>query len=518
MDEPYNLLIADDEQWERKLVKSLLSNRYSDRMFITVAKNGKEAINICQQHRMDIVIMDISMPILDGLGAIKEIKNFSPHIDFIMLTAFSEFDYAQKALNLGVSGYLLKPVEPEKLYEKIDSLIEKRVADQRAENKTRKLEHTINQLTPLMKSIFYQKLLFNQYNRFSEIEEYRDICGVHFIPNRIAVASISRELAKKINNHSVKDLDFIIFEEKLIMFGHDQQGLISSFGEIEKELGVPLKIGVGKTYHSPLQVHLSYVEALQAKAYVSLLGKESLVLFEDIPKLLENANYFGFTESKRLISKIKRMEKTEAIDELNAIINYWTNRPVETVKAYAMELLYLFTECMYDLDFEEEFIERSREQYYVTISNASFTVQIILHIKKLVNEMLESIESRPRSYQEGIIEDCKTYIQDHYMKDIGMTDLSKKLHVNPSYLSKLFKRSVGINFVDYINNLRINRAKLLLTQTNSSIDEISSLVGFNTHKYFSYVFKKYTKISPSEYRSNDEKGGSNDEHLYSNHH
>jgi two-component system response regulator YesN len=515
MDKPFNILIVDDEQLERMLIESIIKEKYGDQFYLYLAKNGKEAIECCKEHLIDIAIMDISMPILGGLEAIIEIKKVSPHTDFFMLTAYSEFEYAQKALNYGGTGYLLKPIEPDKLFEMIDSILEKRKKAEHLRIKTEKLENTISQITPLMKNIFYQKLLFNQFIRYSEIEEFREMSGVTFIPDQVAVAELSQNQIKQLNRLFINKQNFIIYEEKLIMFGNERNKMTNLFLFFEKYTG-PLKIGVGKKYNSALNLHQSYIEALQAKAYMSLISNEKVVLFEDIQKQLKNTVHLGIKEVKHLLKQIKKADKAEVENGLS-IIKLWINQPIGNVKVGAMELLYLLTELMYDLDFEEKLIMEWREQYYLIITSAKSHEPILQQIEELITNIVEVINTRPKNFQDGMIEDCKTYIQENYMNNIDMTDLTNKLHVNPSYLSKLFKKKVGINFVDYLNNLRINRAKRLLSNTSYSIDEISLQVGFNTHKYFSYVFKKYTNTSPSEFRLESNKKGEPNEYYFTSH-
>lgn len=502
MDKKFNILIVDDEYWERELVKSLLQEQYSRLANVFSADNGKEAIELCKEQSFDVVIMDINMPLIDGLSTIEQIKEVSDTTDFIVLTAFGEFDYAQRTIELGALGYLLKPVEPEQLFAKIDFSIQRKMTNNQREKEIEQLKGTIKNFTPYLKSLFLQNLIFNQFTHSSEVEAFCQGCDMQFIPNRVGVSSITAEQAERIRDLVIPNLELLYFDSKLIMLAKvEDSSSIVPFIEFEKKAGLSLEIGVGSMSESPLHLSRSYREALQAKTYQSVYNKKSILMFEEITKAKGLNNQNGFLESKRLIHMIKSLQKSEALSVLDDIFNLWAGQPIEQVKAYTMELLYLFTMCMYELDYEENKIEETRKEYLLMISHAVDTDEIRRYIKKTLVDLIEAVEQRPRNYQEELINHCKTYIEQHYEEDIDLTWLAEKLHVSPSYLSKIFKKTLGINFVDYLNNVRIERAKFLLSHTNSSIVEISQQVGYSTHKYFSYVFKKYTNNSPTEYRS-----------------
>jgi len=515
MNKELKLLIVDDEKWERDLLTHLVTQKFSSLFKIELAKNGQEAVDQCKIGRFDIIIMDINMPLLDGLAAMKKIKEMDPETAFIILTAYGEFEYAQRAIDLGASGYLLKPVEPEPLYEKVQNLYENWIVKQENIKKMNELEKAVHQISPYMKDLFFQALLFSQFNRTAEIEEFRGLCGIPFIPKRIAVAMIPKEERRWNFPSSPEEMDVLAMEGKLVLFSHEKFDYDKFSDDWEKENGFSLQLGVGSVCSTPVHIHSSFVEAQQAQAFIALLDEGGILYYEDLKQLLNDQSYTGYVNSKQLIAEIKGANIQGAVREIDKIFREVIPKPLNVIKSFSMELLFLFTEYMYESDFEETKVSKYREHYYARMMQMTHPGEIVDYMKEFVGNMIEDIQQRPKNHQEQIVVYCKEYIKGHYMQEIDLNVLAKELHVNPNYISKLFKRIVGVNLVDYINNFRIQRARGLLEHTTASIEEIATQVGFNSHKYFSYVFKKYLNLSPSQYRVRAAKGEKQHEYDYS---
>jgi two-component system response regulator YesN len=500
MSRTWKLLIADDERWELELLNSLLMEKYGALFTIQEAENGKEAVNIAQENDVDLVLMDINMPFLNGLQAIKQIKKARPAVEFIVLTAYGEFDYAQQALHLGAYSYLLKPVNPEQLFEKMDELI--RLIEERRGYETEKtqLRSRIKQITPYMRNMFFEQLIFDQFESQHEIEEYRQFCGIQGLSRRVVIGMVSDQskfdpiLNDLSSRQEAQKVDYIIFDDKIILFT-DQNDILKDLLALEQDL----QFGVGLSYSSPKDIRLSYKEALQALGYANL-SYQPIMFYEDIPQIQQNENKSWVRAKKNLYDSIRKVQKKEALQEVHNLIQIGQSFSDNLLRIHAMELLYILTEVMVELDFDEKIMNEHKLRYMTQVGHSKTFVDFSFPLKKLVVDIIDDVLNRPKNSKEELIHQCKEYIKKHYKEDINLSNLSRYLHVSPAYISKLFKKIEGMNIVNYINEIRTEQAKTLLIYSSLTIEEISEQIGYKTQNYFSFIFKKIVGCTPSEYR------------------
>jgi two-component system response regulator YesN len=498
----WKLLIVDDERWELEFLRSLLIEKYGALFIIQVAANGKQAVDVAKENDFDLVLMDINMPLLNGLQAIEQIKQSRAGTEFIVLTAYGEFEYAQQALHLGAFGYLLKPVDPQQLFKKIDELTA--LIDERKRNETEKdiLRSKMKQITPYMRNLFLEQLLFDQFENQHEMEEYRNICGVQELPQKVAVGMLTSEsksepLLNYLNangREEVRKSDYILFDDKLILFT-DQPDILTDLLALDPNL----LFGIGLSYSSFKDIHLSYKEAVQALGYANL-SQQPIMCYEDIPHIQQNQSESWVGCKKRLYDAIRKMQKKEALQEVNNLVQIGQSFSKNIFKMNAMEILYSLSELMVDLDFDEKMINEYKIHYMTQIGHMKTFVDLSFPLKKLVVNMIEAVTNRPKNSKEELIKHCKAYIKKHYKEEINLSNLSDYFHVSPTYLSKLFKKVEGINIVNYINEIRMEQAKTLLVHSVLTIEEISDQIGYKTQNYFSFIFKKIVGYTPTEYR------------------
>jgi len=145
------LLIAEDEQIERKAIKFFINKLYQQEIKVVIeVSNGKEAVAQALEEKVDIVLMDIKMPKLDGLKAAAQLKDKDPEMEIIILTAHSEFDYARESIKIGVSDYLVKPYVEADFKEVVDSAIQKIKSKKKDYEKEKKLLEKIKNITPVL--------------------------------------------------------------------------------------------------------------------------------------------------------------------------------------------------------------------------------------------------------------------------------------------------------------------------------------------------------------------------------
>lgn len=339
----YKIMVVEDEPLVVKAMTTLIDNKMENVEVVATADNGKSALEAFKKFHPDIILMDIQMPNMNGLEVSNRIKKIDPNISIIIITAYPEFSYAQKAIQINVDDYILKPARPDRIIESINKSINK-----------------------LEESLMVKNTVF-KLDKKEELE-------MNFLSGDY------REINDQI-------LDFFDIEEK------DYKGVHKLKDILKKNFRA-----LGENYS---------------------LNKE----------LLKNIDY-----------------KLDIANSKGELINR-----------------------------------------YLEVSKEVFT------------SILD--EKKKRDLEKNEIFISLQYIELNLNRDLRLDEVAEYVHISPSYYSKLFKKEMGINFVEYLRNRRINLSKLFLKNTNLSISEISVLSGFNESNYFSRVFKEKEGISPTKYRN-----------------
>jgi len=202
----YKILIADDEYLERKVLGIILKERcgIKDIEIIGKASKGEEAVELAVQNKADIVFIDIKMPGMNGLQAIRKIKAELPEAKFIILTAYDEFEYVQEALKLNIEEYLLKPVKPEKVKTVMLSLIQKIEASRKEEKLREKMKEKLDMVIPYIKMSFVFDLIFLNIDTVEEIKSRTEFFDIDELPSAVMIADIDKFARTTINQDEVR--------------------------------------------------------------------------------------------------------------------------------------------------------------------------------------------------------------------------------------------------------------------------------------------------------------------------
>jgi two-component system response regulator YesN len=429
-------LIADDEKYVRDSIRDVIEGAFKEQkeqFEISEARNGREAIEISERLRPDIIIIDIKMPGIDGLKAIQEIRNFLPHAYFIILTAYDYFDFAVEAVRNNVREYILKPFDRAELREKIREAVEYVQSEKEKRKREIEIQEKIYNLIPVMENELSYSIV-NDMLEVIDVEMYMDYLNMDFKNTFCMVVRLKEEddndgpvyfsegLKTQIGEHikvflnqRYKAIGSYRFTKDLVYFiqmslhkdaDETKLNVINLALDVKREVkrffGVPLEIGLGKCYDGIHQMHESYQEACKALEYS--LDDTGVVYYQDIEHLIAHDQFLN--------DKFKN-------------------------------------------GYGEKFA------------------------------LFKAVEQ---------------YITDNLKEDINLKDTAAKFNLSPYYFSRTFKKVFGYNFSDYLNLIRINKAKELLKDDSLSIKEICYLVGYSDPNYFSKVFKKYEGVTPTEYR------------------
>ncbi len=455
----YQVLLADDEQ---SILDSMTHHfpwdKYGAKVAYT-ASTGKQAYDILVTTPPDIAVLDIRMPGYSGLELSRIITLNRLKTQVIIMSGYAEFSYAQKAIQYGVLGYCLKPVE----YDELASLLLKAVHN---------LQHSPGAFTP---DDFLDAIEDNDTEKISRYLEAN-----HIIPDSCWLASSVSEtalqlpgaLAFRVASSQYGYLSGAPYDEEML-----NQALLS-----------PKVQGIG-LYPRPVSLpdFRSAFYKCTAMSYHFFLDPDCRLcsVYHDFSPLMSQIqNAISFDEKGKLCDLLTQLKENEgykmfSIHSARQLFNTIISNPRLAADS-------------------QDYYAHSHRQ--LVHDYASF--------RDMIDSLIQIINAAPRKQEEEPAGQNNTYflkvmkyVNTYYNENITLRDVARVVNLNPNYISQLFKKSAGTTFSHYLTTLRITNAKKLLTATDASINDISMQTGFNDYFYFLKTFKKYTGNTPSEYRN-----------------
>jgi len=444
------ILLADDEKYDRETVKHIIRENFLEELKVYEAKNGREAIELAERIRPDIVIMDIKMPGIDGIQALKEISESLPNLYSIILTAYDYFDFAIEAVKINVKEYLLKPFTKEEIIEKISKgirFVKKEQNKRRSEIEDKEKIYTLlpvleNQLSDL---IINDKLIGVDYGM------YLQCLNMNFINSYAMVISIKDKYAYKDVSRGEKD-------------------------QIKMRIGDYVKEYINRKY----------------KCIGNYVFYEELTYFIQIEN--EDVNDFKNLEIN-LAFNLRRKIKTRFDVSIRAGLGEIYNSVEEIVKSYRQA-----TKCLvYNSDNVNIIHIADIDDNLLDNKFAGNNIEENNVIGSKYNKIKNVNKMKLR-----LFENVKSFIRENITTELELEKVASNFGLSVYYFSRTFKEVTGTNFSDYINKCRIDIAKELLSKGEMNVKEVCYKVGYNDPNYFSKVFKKYEGVSPVNYKIADE--------------
>lgn len=514
------LLIVEDEVILRKGICTLIHWDTLGFQVVGDCANGLEALSFLQHQPVDLVISDIKMPGMNGLELAEQIKLNFPETKTILLTAYSDFDFAKKAIQFGVVDYVIKAdfvkTLPSAVLRAKEQLLIRRLHI--AENESRE------ELMPLVLSGILNGVIIEEHD-ISEWLQKLQLTIEHFFVLKTIIKW--KQPAKKNSNQqrdelAIQNFYHLAFEQchycsawvdpttfvVIVSFPENQElinteKIISVANEIlatvESYMPFEIQVGVSHQHQNPLNIREAYQEAgLVLEPHAS---KANSLAIHQAPD--NNDIRLTNEEKKHLSSQLTKLllqKNPSATDYLlhHTLARYSEFAPLEVIK---IDLILILSECLRSLVCTGAEMH-SFDLFFPTCEKRIKSCPNLADLKRTlqncINEALQ-YDLTLATQCNYLVLDVNRYIKEHYQDSFRVEDLSLHLHVNSSYLSRIYKKNTGLSVVSALNNYRINCAKELLLQ-DLAVYQVANMVGFDDPAYFSNVFAKYVNCSPSEYK------------------
>lgn len=544
------LLIVDDEHHIVNWLVALFEEQKDMDLTVMKAYTGIEALNILKITKINIILLDINMPGINGLDLADKILSDWPGCRIIFLTGYNNFDYIYYANKQNNITYLLKTEPDEEILRAVSKaihLIDTEISNLALHSQILSKEKLLNYL---FQKEFLQDIILGKH--LQEIQEhmnkfeYRfqlDIMKPVYLLYGICNQNYSTQYSVDHNNYLLKLMqitDQVLYNKfnyalldinrtSILWFLQPSDSFLENNNQTPviylKECFDELIFSIQNNISNDIMLLLYYKEISMnmagniynhlnqyaAYTFPSQLSHSFGMIFGEAEEHLILEQNRKAMHSQQWNSQIKNLSYHLSHGEQEKFISVLKNissgsKELKNLNYLPLLSIYLeISSCIITFInhsiLREKISEKLDKYPLLNMNRFSNWEEAFLYLEEIVNVIFNLSNNTQSDKNQKIISVIKNYVADHLSEDLTLTTISDYVNYNSSYVSRLFKQTTGLSLSDYISNCRLNKAKELLDNTNDTIQVIAQKVGFDSSQYFSMVFRKLTGISPRDYRN-----------------
>lgn len=525
-------LLVDDEYLIRELLKGSIQFQELGFAIVGEAEDGLQALQKVQELSPELIILDINIPFINGVELARIVKANNPEINIIVLTGFEEFAYARDFIRIGVFDYVLKPIEPAKFQETLLEFRRKIETERKGKTHLETLEKEAESGSALLRRQTLIDLLDGKLGADADIEGWFQALDIDLSPQRLCLATIevdrpdrtrsfdgtneqpfSAVVARSTAHFSQLAASVTVFEKErrvvcivnsAMANGSDIVEICTTIqADVVNTCGCSVSIGIGGPGDGYTAIPDLYKDSIAALEEKFFQGSNSVIVYQATKTTLRAKEARLIREKHDFLILLRAENQQHLVDFLDALRHEIIQAHPPVDMAYAI-YLDLWAEIM-------EYIWENNLNIEEIIPNAESMVRSIrlnetiggLHqwIVDVTSTVVVKVRSKSRSRSMQIVDKARKLIDSNYWRaDLSIVEVSEQIFVNPSYLSKVFKRDMGYSMVEYLMDLRMSKAKQLMDASDAvNVSEVAHRVGYTDPFYFSKLFKKAFGVAPSKY-------------------
>lgn len=503
------IVIVEDEAPIREGIAKILHKINPDFEVAGTAADGKEGYELIRRTEPDLVIMDIQMPKMDGLTMLGKLRKENNRCKVLILSAYSDFDYAKQAIELNIENYLLKPIKIRELKRALQQ-IEDTLEKEQSQEKAFTVEGIF--LACLNGQIQPDKQFHNmtkERHGFT-IEGPAEVFVLWLGDGYEEQKKLAKELMEKVGDHTVKFASSVMEADSwrmLIMILYRFPVESSQYQYFQNSV-VPMlcsnlkspAVCLWRSMDSLLELPQVMQEMRKEREWNLLLEKGTLIRKEDIEKIDTLPLKYPIELEDKACQAAKRLDKKTMVESFKALFTYYkeaTYAPDEIKKS-----IIRFSWAVVNAYRETKEIEADLQVQNIlqAISEAVSWDQINVSLKELFLIIDPEIQEKEELPVSDLIQKAQQLIKKYYDQGVTLEEIADKLFVSEEYLSAQFKKETGSTFSETIRKYRIEKVKELLLDTHLKLNQIAELAGYSDPKYMSRVFKEEVGMLPNEFR------------------
>ena len=534
------VFLVEDEMVIRRGIKNSIDWEKEGYIFCGEASDGELAYPMIIKEKPDILITDIRMPFMDGLELCKLVKKELPNIKILILSGYDEFDYAKEAIRLGVTEYLLKPISSGKLLEALNGVSESIRREKEDKDLVRKYMEEMRENAEHEKQKFFEQMIAGNLSMADALEtgkkyEMNLSAGMYnLLLFRFTLGKENRKSGELLGEAEyaieklTERLEYVFEFQRgvegwaFLLMADNEEQMSERVKELSKDLEEIMKNystiayfgGIGQPVARLRELEESFREAERALAARFTMELNRIISVEDIRMAqnvdtLDDIEITSFGEIEKTRTMLEKFLNNGAEDEIDEFVDVYINElPEENLKSVLMRQYIIMDAYIVMMSFCEkiEGIEGEMQAQSEELKNSMKTIQTLEEIKNYIRMLLKKIigvrDTISGRRYSNIIEIAKDQIRKTYMSDeISLNTIAAEVGMSPSYFSSIFSKEMGKTFVEYLTEMRMDRAKELLMCSSMKTSEIGYEVGYKDPHYFSYIFKKTQNCTPKEFRA-----------------
>lgn len=527
MNEKIKVLLVDDEKLERVLISRGFPWEENGFSIIGEAESGEQALEYMRHKRPDLVVTDINMPNINGLELAEEIKAQYPECFLIIVTGYREFEYARKAIKIGVEDFLLKPVnmsDVERVVTAVREKILKQRIQLREEHEVQELKEHLSREQDVLRESFLQRLTENRIEEEKAIGKLK-VYGCEALLENACCINVSlredpedtqleqhhRVLEFIRENQSDRMCSFLHYMHNIIVYymGGSQR-TASEFGKkimayIDREnLDGTVGISGMHQWQGCSGISESYRESEKALSASVLLGRNRVISYQEYKTMMEKNetagvfpwDEFAFALENRMENKIEMM-LANYID----ILRHNKSTDLEYIRLMTMNILAKAGNVLnpYGVSLFQIMGEENLFRQIGQIRTLGEGERLISECIRELQRFLDSKNSKPGN---RTIDEALQFVNENlFLPELSLKLVAEKVYSNESYLSRVFKKVIGESLTEYVTRKRVEEGMRLLKSTDLKVYEVAERTGFRDAHYFSICFKKHVGKTVKEFRS-----------------
>lgn len=524
------MLIVDDNKRERVGVAGIIDWKKYGIDVVQTCANGKQALEYTEQNKVDIILSDVEMPIMSGISLLKILRERGNEAKFIFMSCYDEFDFVKSAMDLGATGYILKPINTDELVSLVEKVLKLHRSDEQAARRRQLYDEMIENNREILIESFFRQLLFDaKYDtglmkreaELLKIPNSYDVARVMLIklyPDSeesadimVFVSEIVEKMSAQLEN-GIYSKPVIVGRDKVVvvfLYNRSQSSTVIEMCMELKEyswnvLSVETAFGISnESEKSMSELHALYAQAEEAIDTSFVSGDERIILYEEVE---ERKNLsFGFIDISELQKDVNSVISSgnaklakDMICKYLSDVDMVSNR--NYIRYFSYMLLNVIETSLINTNINtDSIIEYSK--VWSKLANIDTIFDIYQWFENIFKSVFETIELSRKAGGGDLVRAVKDIIESEYATHITMKYIAERLHFSGVHINNVFKRETGMAIFDYLVDYRIEIAKKLLQQKGSKVYAVAKSVGYTNQTHFKVLFVQHVGMTPLEYKN-----------------
>ncbi len=521
----YQIFVVEDELLIRQSIRNTIEQMQGPFAFCGEASDGEMALSIMQDLMPDILVTDIRMPFLDGFGLIRHAKSIMPWLKVIIISGYGDFEYARKAITLGVDQYLLKPVRSSELVRVI-----RETAEQIEKEKTDKaLPEGFDEkvVQNALRKHFMQQLLYGGTETDVLLEQAAtlklDIIRPFYLVSVCQFETSDQDHGRLVSivQNILRDRDQVLYyfnasdQLTLVLCENNEEELNEQTCQIlqilkheVRDVSRVVTAVIGNQVQRIGAIARSHKEAVGLLNHVSGISAGQILHMDDREQLTADVIRFSGPFRQEFLQKLSGASAPDVPALLEEMLTGEGSEQFQSRLMRYYALVFLLKLAVQNAgpgrqeNSEEDIADRLSRQFDVFMASVRYET-----FRETAGELLRLIADSRQLHAAGdkyshVIALAETYVEKNFCDpNISLISVAQHVGMSAAHFSTVFSQHEGRTFISYLTSLRMEKAKELLTSTNARLSDIALEIGYNEPNYFSHVFRKTVGITPKEYRN-----------------